>query len=80
MAPVDACLHALQRIVATTTEKRLRHEDGRPNFDVKFYALSKDGRFGAASIWSGAKFAVYTDGQNRLEECAFLFQRPVVKP
>jgi len=80
MAPVDACLHALQRIVATTTEKRLRHEDGRPNFDVKFYALSKDGRFGAASIWSGAKFAVYADGKNRIEQCAFLFQRPEAKP
>jgi len=76
MAPVEACLHALQRIVATTTEKRLRLEDGRPNFDVKFYALSRDGRFGAASIWSGAKFAVYAEGKNRMEEGAFLFQRP----
>jgi len=80
MAPVDACLHGLQRIVATTREKRLRHEDGRPNFDVKFYALSKDGRFGAASIWSGAKFAVHAEGKNRIEECAFLFQRPELKP
>jgi len=80
MAPVEACLHALQRIVATTTEKRLRHEDGRPNFDVKFYALSKDGRFGAASIWSGAKYAVYADGQNRIEQGAFLFKRPEAKP
>jgi N4-(beta-N-acetylglucosaminyl)-L-asparaginase len=80
MAPREACLHALQRIVENTTEKRLRHDDGRPNFDVKLYALSKDGRFGSASIWSGAKFAVYADGQNRLEDCAFLFQRPEVKP
>lgn len=80
MAPREACLHAVQRIVENTTEKRLRHEDGRPNFDVKFYALSKDGRFGSASIWSGAKFAVCADGGNRLEDCAFLFQRPEVKP
>ncbi len=76
MSPVEACKHALQRIVDTTTEKRLRHSDGRPNFDVKFYALAKDGRFGSASIWSGGKFAVYAAGQNRLEESAFLFQRP----
>ncbi|MEK7757388.1 MAG: isoaspartyl peptidase/L-asparaginase, partial [Planctomycetota bacterium] len=80
MAPREACLHALQRIVENTTEKRLRHDDGRPNFDVKLYALPKDGRFGSASIWSGAKFAVYADGENRLEDCAFLFQRPEVKP
>lgn len=76
MAPVDACKHACERIVKTTTEKRLRHSDGRPNFDVKFYALAKDGRFGSASIWSGAKFAVYANGKARIEESAFLFQRP----
>ena len=78
--PAEATLQAVQRAVHHTTEKRLLHQDGRPNFDLKFYALAKDGRFAGASIWSGAKFAVYTDGQNRLEECAFLFQRPVVKP
>ncbi len=76
MAPVDACLHALRRIVETTTEPRLKREDGRPNFDVKFYALSKDGGFGAASIWSGAEFAVFADGRNRREDCACLYERP----
>jgi len=76
MSPVDACLHACRRVVDTTTEKRLKHADGKPNFDVKFYALAKDGRFGGASLWSGSKFAVWSDGKNRLEECAFLFERP----
>ncbi|MEK6799902.1 MAG: N(4)-(beta-N-acetylglucosaminyl)-L-asparaginase [Planctomycetota bacterium] len=76
MSPQDACLSALKRIVATTKEPRLHRKDGRPNFDVKFYALAKDGRYSAASIWSGGKFAVYADGKNRLEECAFLYERP----
>ncbi|MBU0717702.1 MAG: N(4)-(beta-N-acetylglucosaminyl)-L-asparaginase [Planctomycetes bacterium] len=76
MAPVEACLHALRRIVATTTEPRLKRKDGRPNFDVKFYALAKDGRFGAAAIWSEAQFAVWSDGRNRLEDCAYLYERP----
>lgn len=76
MSPTDACLHAHRRIVATTTEKRLRRADGRPNFDVKFYAVAKDGRFGSASIWSGATFAVYADGRNRLEDSAYLHERP----
>ena len=80
LSPLEACRLAIQRVVETTTEKRLRHEDGRPNFDIKFYALAKDGRFGAASIWSGGKFAVFADGKNRLEEIAFLYQRPEVKP
>lgn len=76
MAPLDACLLALRRVVDTTTEARLKHPDGRPNFDIKFYALAKDGRFGAASLWSGAKFAVSADGRSRLEECAYFFERP----
>jgi N4-(beta-N-acetylglucosaminyl)-L-asparaginase len=90
MPPVDACLQALERIVDTTTESRLRRSDGRPNFDVKFYAVAKDGRFGAASIWSGvregdsgaarkqpgAKYAVFAEGRSRHEQCAYLYKRP----
>ncbi len=76
LSPVEACLAALRRIVETTTEKRLLHKDGRPGFDVKFYALAKDGSFGAASIWSGAKYAVFADGTKRHEDCAFLYERP----
>jgi N4-(beta-N-acetylglucosaminyl)-L-asparaginase len=76
MPPTEACLAALRRIVDTTTEKRLLRKDGRPNFDVKFYAVSKDGRHGAASIWSGAKYAVYAEGRGRLEDCGYLFERP----
>jgi N4-(beta-N-acetylglucosaminyl)-L-asparaginase len=75
-SPVDACLSALRRIVDTTTEKRLLRKDGRPNFDVKFYAVSKDGRYGAAGIWSGDKYAVFAEGRNRHEECAYLFEKP----
>ncbi len=74
--PTDACLAALRRIVRTTTEKRLIDKNGRPNFDVKFYAVGKDGSFGAAAIWSKASFAVYSDGRNRLEPCAHLYERP----
>lgn len=75
-SPGDACLAALKRIVRTTTEKRLLRKDARPNFDVKFYALAKDGRYAGASLWSGGKFAVCTEGRARHEECAFLFERP----
>lgn len=76
MAPREACLHALKRIVVTTTERRLKHADGRPNFDVKFYALAKDGRYAAAAIWSGAKFSVFAGGTSRQESCAYLYERP----
>ncbi len=76
LSPVEACVAALRRIVETTTEKRLLRKDGRPNFDVKFYAVAKDGQHGAAAIWSGAKYAVCSEGRNRHEEAAYLFKRP----
>ncbi|MHC5108505.1 MAG: N(4)-(beta-N-acetylglucosaminyl)-L-asparaginase [Planctomycetota bacterium] len=74
-SPQEACLAALQRIADKTTAAHLLRRDGRPNFDVKFYAVAKDGRHGAAAIWSGANYAVYSEGRNRKEDCAYLFKR-----
>jgi N4-(beta-N-acetylglucosaminyl)-L-asparaginase len=75
-SPADAVLQAIERVIKFTVEPRLLNNEGKPTFDLKFYALAKDGRFAGASIWSGARFAVYADGKNRLEDCAFAFQRP----
>jgi N4-(beta-N-acetylglucosaminyl)-L-asparaginase len=75
MSPEEACLHALRRIVATTKEARLRQPDGRPNFDVKFYAVSKDGRHGGASLSPGATYAIFAEGRNRLENCRSLYEK-----
>ena len=75
-SPADAVMQAIQRAVKFTVESRLLDMDGKPTFDLKFYALAKDGRFAGASIWSEAKFAVYADGKNRLEDCAYVFKRP----
>jgi N4-(beta-N-acetylglucosaminyl)-L-asparaginase len=56
--------------------KRLLDSQGRPKFDVNFYAINKKGEFGGASIWSGAKFAVNTgEKESRLHEAAYLFKR-----
>lgn len=74
-SPADAVMQAIQRAIKFTVEPRLLDMDGKPNFDLKFYALAKDGRFAGASIWSGAKFAVYADGKNRLDDCAYAFKR-----
>ncbi len=75
MHPKDACLEALRRIVTFTTESRLRTPDGRPNFNVNYYAVNKQGEYGGAAIWSGARFAVSVDGDSRHEDSAYLFQR-----
>ncbi|MBI4543798.1 MAG: N(4)-(beta-N-acetylglucosaminyl)-L-asparaginase [Gemmatimonadetes bacterium] len=75
MSPTDACLEALHRVVRWTVEKRLLGPDGRPNFNVNFYALNKNGDYGAAAIWSGSRFAVSVDGRAQLRDSAYLFQR-----
>jgi N4-(beta-N-acetylglucosaminyl)-L-asparaginase len=76
-SPEDACLMACRRIVDQTREARLLDDNGRPLFNVKFYALNRKGEYGSASIWSGGQFAVNT-GQKEsvLKESAYLFKRP----
>lgn len=75
-SPEQACLLACQRIVNQTKMKRLLDDDGRPNFDVRFYAINKRGEFGSASIWSGGKFAVNTgEAKSRLLDAAYLYKR-----
>lgn len=74
MAPRAACLKALERVVAMT-ETRLLGPNGRPKFDLEFYAVAKDGTFGGATLYSGGKFAVCDERGARLEEAGFLFRR-----
>jgi N4-(beta-N-acetylglucosaminyl)-L-asparaginase len=73
--PEEACLEVCRRIVDHNKLARLKGEDGRPNFDVKFYAIGKDGGFGAASILSGATMAVHDGTGARLVEAAYLYKR-----
>jgi N4-(beta-N-acetylglucosaminyl)-L-asparaginase len=74
MHPKDACLDALRRIVRFTVEPRLQDGEGRPNFNVSYYAVNKKGECAGAAIWAGARFAVSVDGEARYEESAYLFQ------
>ncbi|MBI4660727.1 MAG: N(4)-(beta-N-acetylglucosaminyl)-L-asparaginase [Verrucomicrobia bacterium] len=75
-SPEQACLLACQRIVAQTKMKRLLDDQGRPKFNVNFYAINKRGEFGAAAIWSGEKFTVNTgEKESRRLDGAFLFKR-----
>ncbi|MCH7721563.1 MAG: N(4)-(beta-N-acetylglucosaminyl)-L-asparaginase [Planctomycetes bacterium] len=76
LAPTEACLAVLERMVDHNRQPHLRRKDGRPTFQVIMYALAKDGRFGAAGIWPAGSFAVNVDGDNRKVGCASLYQRP----
>lgn len=74
-SPEEACLMACQRIVDHTKMKRLLNDEGKPKFNVTFYALNKRGEYGSAAIWSGASFAVHDGEQNRKRETAYLYKR-----
>jgi N4-(beta-N-acetylglucosaminyl)-L-asparaginase len=74
LAPREALLRTLERVVAMT-EPRLLRPDGRPRFDLEFYAVAKDGRYAGATLYSGGRFAVCDEQGARLEEAAFLFRR-----
>src|SRR5450759_1919265 len=78
-SPEEACLLACRRVVEHTKEKRLLDGSGRPNFDVKFYAINRKGEHGSASIWSTGKYAVNEGGNSRLMDCAYLYERPSKK-
>ena len=73
LAPKDAALEACKRIAATNKSPRLRDSKGRPNFDVKFYCVTKDGRYAGASLWAGAKMAVHDGEVARLVDCTPLY-------
>jgi N4-(beta-N-acetylglucosaminyl)-L-asparaginase len=75
-SPQDACLFVCQRITEHTKLARLRDENGRPNFNVKFYALNKAGEVGGGEIWGGnGKFAVADAQGGRMVDLAYLYKR-----
>ena len=74
LAPEVAVLKTLERLVAMT-EPRLMNAQGRPNFDIQFYAVTKDGRYAGGSLYEGADFAVCDARGARLEKCVFLYGR-----
>lgn len=78
LSPDDACMKTIDRVIAMT-ERRLLDAQGRPLFDLQFYALAKDGRFGSATAYEGARFAVADAQGARLLPMRFKFsqsQRP----
>lgn len=81
MSPKDACLDALKRVSRNYGDDLKRLIAIR----LRFYALRKDGAYGGASLWSHrdgsdpstrTRFSVNDGGKSRLEDTAFLYERP----
>jgi N4-(beta-N-acetylglucosaminyl)-L-asparaginase len=74
LAPQEACLEACRRMVHWTRE--------RPDFQVKFVALRRDGEVGCAAIWGGPgeTEAALQDARGfRVVRGAYLYERPAKK-
>ena len=74
MSPDDACMKTIDRVIGMT-ERRLLDGHGRPLFDLQFYALAKDGRFGSATAYEGPRFSVADSQGARLIPMPFKFSR-----
>lgn len=74
LAPTDACLETLKRVVRVTPRRLLKN--GRPTFNLNFYAVNKRGDFGAASIYPG-RYAAHDGKSGSLRDTAHLLnERP----
>jgi N4-(beta-N-acetylglucosaminyl)-L-asparaginase len=74
MSPDQACMKTIDRVIAMT-ERRLLDANGRPLFDLEFFALSRDGRFGSACAYEGVRFSVADASGARLVPMKFKFAR-----
>ena len=74
MSPEAALMKVMERVIAMT-EKRLLDENGRPRFDLNYYAVSKDGRVAGACAYQGGRYAVCDEKGARLVESAYLYKR-----
>src|SRR6266404_2686959 len=77
LAPKDAGMTALKRLVANTIEKRLLNAHGRPNFNVMYYILNAKGDYAGVSLYESEKhpvqYAVCTEDGPRTVRAEALF-------
>ena len=71
MKPTDACLETLKRAVHLTPP-RLLSPEGRPRYQLDFYAVNKRGELGAAALYH-SRFAVHDGTTARVADTAHLY-------
>ncbi len=74
MSPEEAGMEILRRI-AKRTEDRYRDTEGRPDFQINFYLLDKQGNHAGVSMWGPKQFAITDENGTRLEEAVCLYER-----
>ncbi|HTO95123.1 MAG TPA: N(4)-(beta-N-acetylglucosaminyl)-L-asparaginase [Bacteroidota bacterium] len=74
-SPEEACLMACKRVVENNRQRRLQDDRGRPNFNVSFYALNRNGEHACASVWDPKPYAVADAKGARLIPGAYLYRK-----
>ncbi len=72
LKPTDACLETLKRVVRLTPPRLLK--EGRPTFNLSYYAVNKQGEFGSASLYP-SRYAVHDGKDGALRDTAYLYQK-----
>jgi N4-(beta-N-acetylglucosaminyl)-L-asparaginase len=73
MKPTDAALASLKRVVAMTPP-RLLDPEGRPKYQLNFYALNKAGDFGSASFFPST-YAAHDGREAKILDTACLYPK-----
>jgi hypothetical protein len=73
LKPTDACLETLKRVVRLTPPRLLK--EGRPTFNLSFYAVNRGGEFGAGSLYP-SRYAAHDGKNGALRDTAYLYEKP----
>jgi len=73
-SPEQACLDACKRILDNNKMRRLKRDDGKPNFNVTFYAVNKKGEHGGGTIFAEKQYAIHDGSKAKLLPCAYLYK------
>jgi N4-(beta-N-acetylglucosaminyl)-L-asparaginase len=74
MTPQEACMAGVKRVITNAKGKELVKGNGRPSFNIRFYALNKQGQFGSASIYGPAEFSVHDGKENKHHPSEYLYK------
>ena len=72
LKPTDAAIQTLRRVLQMTPP-RLLTADGKPRYQLQFYAVNKKGEYGAASLYP-SPYSVNDGSGAVIKDCAHLFE------
>jgi N4-(beta-N-acetylglucosaminyl)-L-asparaginase len=72
MSPEQALMKVMERVIAMTEDRLM--VNGKPTFQLQYYAVNKKGDYAGACCYEGSSFAVADAKGARVEKCAFMYK------